>query len=148
MPYDIKFIRYFKMKSELLSICAVTHRRQRRTVDNSIVNDKTMMDVCNGPKFKIKFEVSTPKKIYWKRKMKMITVVENRCWLTLSISLSSRLHGTRVEYFKLQLSLVYCYSRISYLWAHDSKIELISTLGLENNNNKSISHLEMILDFP
>ena len=133
----------------MLSLFTVTHRRQHRMVDNSIVNDKTMMDVCNGPKFEIKFEVSTPNTIYRRRKLKTVAVVEIQYWLTLSISLSSRVHGTRVEYFKLKLSSVYCYSRILYLRAHDLKIELISTVGVENNNNKGISHLlRMILDFP
>lgn len=54
----------------------------------------------------------------------------------------------RVEYFKLRLSLVYCYSRISYLMAHVFKIQLSSSVGLEDNNNKNITHLRIILAFP
>ena len=96
----------------------------------SISNDKTMMDVRNGYQFQIKIWGFNPRE-NWK------TVVLSLRFSNIVYPISHRhklMHRFWVEYFKSQFWTVYCCFKISYLVAHDLKVELmvlIHVMGLE-----------------
>ena len=109
--------------------------RRKHWVTDSVLNDKTMMDVCNGPVWNqnLRFHPENIEEENWKRTLLGIVCVSDVC----------------IESQVFQITIICGLLLLKIFIFRGTRFEnwALFHYGVRKHNNKSISHLGIISDF-